>query len=103
MTHETLCQQAAARLRQAAIREDYGEVQAAAADYRREVEAAVAARQPHEPPPVEMVREAMALTKWALRVVGSARARANDKLNQVSAVLRYRPAAPRPSTWNLEG
>lgn len=103
MIDSTVREQAANRLRRAVTREAYGEVHAAIADYRREVEAALAAWHADEPPPVEVVREAMDLTKWALRVVRGARARTSDKLDQVSAVLRYRPAAaPRP-TWKLEG
>ena len=103
MTNEILRQQAADRLRRAVTREAYDEVQTAIADYRREVEAALAAWHPDEPPPVEVVREAMDLTKWALGVVRAARARTSHKLDQVSAVLRYRtPALPRPN-WRLEG
>jgi hypothetical protein len=103
MTNNTLRQKAADRLRRAVTRQAYDEVQAAIADYRREVEAALAAWHADEPPPVEVVREAMDLTKWALQVVRAARARTSNKLDQVSAVLRYRPTvAPRP-TWKLEG
>jgi len=103
MTTEHLRQQAADRLRRAVTREAYDEIHAAIADYRREVEAALAAWHADEPPPVEVVREAMDLTRWALQVVRAARARTSDKLDQVSAVLRYRlAAAPRP-TWKLEG
>lgn len=103
MISEQLRQQAADRLRRAVTREAYDEVQAAVADYRREVEAVVAAWRPGEPPPVEVVREAMDLSKWALRMVRTARARTSRKLDQVSAVLRYRTAsAPRP-TWKLQG
>ncbi len=103
MTNERLRQQAADRLRRAVTREAYDEVQTAIADYRREVEAALAAWNRDEPPPVEVVREAMDLTKWALRVVHAARARTSDKLNQVSAVLRYRAAGQPGPTWRLEG
>jgi len=103
MSNDTLRQQAADRLRRAVTREVYDEVQTAIADYRREVEAAIAAWRPDEPPPVEVVREAMDLTKWALRVVRAARARTSDKLDHVSAVLRYRAAAPPRPTWRLEG
>jgi len=103
MTKDTLRQQAADRLRRAVTREAYDEVQTAIADYRREVEAALAAWNRDDPPPVEVVREAMDLTKWALRVVRAARARASDKLDQVSAVLRYRVATPPRPTWRLEG
>jgi len=103
MSNESLRQQAANRLRLAVTREAYDELQTAIADYRREVEAAIAARQPDGPPPVEVVREAMDLTKWALRVVRAARARTSDKLDQVSAVLRYRAAGPTRPTWRLEG
>ena len=103
MSTESLRQQAADRLRRAVAREAYDEVHQAIAEYRREVEAVVAAWRPGEPPPVEVVREAMDLTQWALRVVRAARARTSNKLDQVTAVLRYRiPLPPRP-TWKLEG
>ncbi len=103
MSTENFRQQAADRLRRAVTREAYDEVHEAIADYRREVEAVVAAWRPGTPPPVEVVREAMDLTQWALRVVRAARARTSDKLDQVSAVLRYRiPLTARP-TWKLEG
>ena len=103
MTSEYLRQQAADRLRRAVTREAYEEVQTAVAEYRREVEAALAAWHAGEPPPVEVVREAMDLTKWALQVVRSARARTSDKLDQVSAVMRYRPDTPPRPIWKLEG
>ena len=103
MTSENLRQQAADRLRRAVTREAYDEVHAAVADYRRQVEAAIAAWRPDEPPPLAVVREAMDLTSWALRVVRAARARTSGKLDQVSAVLRYRAAAPPRPTWKLEG
>jgi len=103
MINDTLRQQAADRLRRAVTREAYDEVHTAIADYRREVEAALAAWNRDEPPPVEVVREAMDLTQWALRVVRAARARTSDKLDQVSAALRYRAAAPPRPTWRLEG
>jgi hypothetical protein len=103
MTSEYLRQQAADRLRRAVTREAYEEVQTAVAEYRREVEAALAAWHAGEPPPVEVVREAMDLTKWALQVVRSARARTSDKLEQVSAVMRYRPDTPPRPIWKLEG
>ena len=103
MIDDTLRQQAADRLRRAVTRESYDEVQTAIADYRREVEAALAAWNRNEPPPVGVVREAMDLTNWALQVVRAARARTSNKLGQVSAVLRYRGAAPPRPTWRLEG
>jgi hypothetical protein len=103
MTHENLRQQAA-RLRQTVCAEAYDEAEAAIKDYRREVEAVLEAWPPTEPPPLEVVREAMDLTNWALRVVRSARARTSDKLEQVSAVLRYRSNLPSPTPrWKLEG
>jgi len=103
MIDSTVREQAANRLRRAVTREAYDEVQSAIAEYRREVEAALAGRQPGDPPPVEVVREALDLTKWALRVVRAARSRTSDKLDQVSAVLRYQPSHPRRPTWRLEG
>ena len=103
MTHSTLRQEAADRLRCAVTREAYGEVHQAIAEYRREVEAVVAAWHPGKPAPVDVVREAMDLTEWALRAVRAARARTGQKLNQVATVLQYRPLVrPRP-TWKLEG
>ncbi len=96
-------QRAADQLRRAVTRQAFDEVEAAVANYRREVEAAIAAWHPGEPPPVDIVREAMDLTRWALRMVRASRARTNHKLEQVSAVLRYRfTATPRPQ-WKLEG
>jgi hypothetical protein len=103
MTNEHLRKEAANRLRRAVVSEAYDDVETSLADYRREVEAALAAWSPSEPPPLEIVREAMDLTTWALRVIRSARAHTSDKLDQVSAVLRYRAAAPPRPTWRLEG
>ena len=103
MINETLRQQAAGRLRLAVTREAYCEVHQAIADYRREVEAVVAAWHPGEPAPVDVVREAMDLTEWALRAVRTARARTGQKLDQVATVLQYHPVIrPRP-TWKLDG
>ena len=65
MMNETLRQQAADRLRRAVTREAYDEVQVAIADYRREVEATIAAWHPDEPAPVEVVREAATLLMLA--------------------------------------
>src|SRR5215467_1862432 len=103
MTQTNTRLQAADRLRRAVTVEAYDEVHAAIADYRREVEAALAAWRPGEEPPVEIVREAMDLTKWALRVVRRARARTSEKLDQVTAVLHYHPAADPSPNWKLEG
>jgi len=103
MTQSNRLQQAADRLRRTITREAYDEVHKAIADYRREVEAAIAAWQPDAPPPVDVVREAMDLTKWALRMVRAARARSSDKLDQVSVVLHYRATVPPRRTWKLEG
>ena len=103
MRKETLRQEAANRLRRAVTREDYNEVQTAVADYRREVEAEIAAWQRDQPAPVDVVREAVDLTRWALTSLRAARARNGQKLDQVSAVLRYHsPAQARP-TWRLDG
>jgi hypothetical protein len=103
MINENLRREAADRLRRAVVSEAYDDVQTALADYRREVEAALAAWSSNEPPPLEVVREAMELTNWALRVVRSARARTSNKLEQVSAVLRYRMLASPAPRWKLEG
>jgi hypothetical protein len=102
MTNEGLRHDAADRLRRAVVAEAYEQVDTALADYRREVEAALAASS-NEPPPRAIVREALDLTNWALRVVRSARAHTSDKLEQVSAVLRYRTLAPTMPRWKLEG
>ncbi len=103
MTSEDLRQQAADRLRRAVTREAFDEVPAAVINYRREVEAVLAAWHPPEPPPVEVVREARDLTNWALRMVRASRARTSRKLDQVSAVLQYRSAAPCRPSWKLQG
>jgi hypothetical protein len=102
MTNENLRKEAAERLRRAVASEAYDDVQTALKDYRREVEAAVSAWSSPEPPPLEVVREAMELTNWALRVVRASRARTRDKIEQVSAVLRYRTLASPPPRWKLE-
>ena len=94
---------AADRLRRAITVEAYDEVQAALADYRREVEAAVAALQAHAPAAVDVVREAIDLTEWALRILRSARARTGSRLQQVSVVLRYHPSSRALPNWKLEG
>lgn len=103
MKNENLRKEAADRVRRAVVSEAYDDVQEALADYRREVEAVLAAWSANEPPPLEIVREAMDLTNWALRVVRSARARTSEKLEQVSAVLRYRMLASPAPRWKLEG
>ena len=103
MTNDNLRKQAAERLRQAVASESYEDVQTALADYRREVEAAVSAWSSPEPPPIEVVREALDLTNWALRVVRCSRARTRDKIGQVSAVLRYRMLLSPSPRWKLEG
>ncbi len=103
MTNDNLRKEAAERLRHAVVSEAYDDVEAALVDYRREVEAAVSAWSSPEPPPIEVVREAMDLTNWALRVVRSSRARTRDKIEQVSAVLRYRTLASPSPRWKLEG
>ena len=103
MTNENLRREAAERLRRAVASEAYDDVETALADYRREVEAAVSAWSSPEPPPTEVVREAMDLTNWALRVVRCSRARTRDKIEQVSTVLHYSTPASPPPRWKLEG
>jgi hypothetical protein len=103
MSNPDLRREAADRLRRAVVAEAYDDVETALTDYRREVEAALAAWSPIQPPPRAMVREALDLSNWALRVVRSARAHTSDKLEQVSAVLRYRALAPTMPRWKLEG
>jgi hypothetical protein len=103
MNNENLRKEAANRVRRAVVAEAYDEVPAALADYRREVEAVVAAWCEPDPPPLGVVREAMDLTNWALLEVRSARARTGDKLKQASAVLQYHKTASPTPHWKLEG
>jgi hypothetical protein len=103
MEPESSRQEAVARLRQVVAAEDYAAVEAALADYRRQVDAAVASWPPDAPPPAELAREADELMHWALQVVRSARTRARDQLEQATAILGYcQPAAPAP-TWKVDG
>lgn len=96
-------QAAAARVRQVIAAEDYENVKGALADYRQQVDAAVASWPPDAPPPVEMAREADEMMRWALLVVRSARTRARDQLDQAAAVLGYcHPDLPKPH-WKIDG
>jgi hypothetical protein len=103
MEPETSRLEAAARLRQVVAAEDYENVEAALAGYRRQVEAALANRPPDAPPPAELAREADELMHWALQVTRSARTRARDQLNQAAAVLGYCHPSPPAPTWKIDG
>jgi hypothetical protein len=96
-------EEAAARLRQVVASEDFSEVQAALAEYRRHLDASLAAWPPDGPPPAELARESRELTQWALRVTRAARARISQALDQVAAAQRYRRPAPPTATWKTEG
>ena len=103
VSHETSRLEAAAKLRQVVAAEDYENVEAALAGYRRQVEAALANWPPDAPPPAELKREADELMHWALQVVRSARTRARDQLDQAAAVIGYcHPSKPAP-TWKIDG
>ena len=103
MTSETLLQETAERLRKALTCQAYDDAQAALDDYRRLVEAAVAAHLAGAPSSTELAREVDDLMQWSLRVVRVARAQARDQLEQVSAVLRYFSPAPHIQTWKVDG
>jgi hypothetical protein len=103
MEPETLRQEAAARLRQVVAAEDYENVEAALAGYRRHVEAALANWPPDASPPTDLAREADELMHWALQVVRSARTRARDQLDQAAAVLGYCHPSPSAPTWKIDG
>lgn len=101
--HETSRREAAAKLRQVVAAEDHENVEGALAEYRRQVDAALANWPPDAPPPAELAREADELMHWALQVTRSARTRARDQLDQAAAVLGYcHPSKPAP-TWEIDG
>ena len=103
MSHETSRREASAKLRQVVAAEDYENVEGALAEYRRQVEAALANRPPDAPPPAELAREADELMRWALQVTRSARTRARDQLDQAAAVLGYCHSSPQAPTWKIDG
>jgi len=103
MINETLRQQTAERLRKALTSQAYDDAQAALDDYRRLVEAAVAAHAAGAPSPAGLAQEVDDLMQWSLRVVRVARAQTRDQLEQVSAVLRYFSPAPPSRTWKVDG
>ena len=103
MSSETVRHEAIARLRQVVAAEDYAGLDGALAEYRRQVEAALAALPADAPPPTELEREADELMRWALLVVRSARTRARDQSDQAAAVLGYcHPDLPKPH-WKIDG
>ena len=97
MTEKTGYREAAARLRHGVVSGDYGDVAIALADYRREVDAAVADGH------TALAGEAAELTRWALQVVQAARETTRHQYDQVSAVLRYHQPAQSDPTWKMEG
>jgi hypothetical protein len=103
MTSAALRQEAVIKLRRAVASCAYDEVQAAAAEYRRHVDEAVATRPAGGPPPMELAREAEELIRWSLQAVRAARAQARNQYDQLSAVLRYRNPQRQLSTWNIDG
>lgn len=103
MTREALRYETAERLRKALTSQAYDDAQAALDDYRRLVEAAVAAHPAGAQPPTELEQEVDELMQWALRVVRVARAQTRDQLDQVSAALGYFSPAPRTQAWKMDG
>jgi hypothetical protein len=100
---ENLCRETAARLRKAITSGAYDDAQSALAEYSAQVDAIVAARPPDEPPPLDLVREAHLLARWALRMVRVARGQARLQSDQASAALGYRDPAPPTQSWNIDG
>jgi len=103
MTSEVLRYETAERLRRALVEEAYDEAQGALAEYRCHIDAALAAHPAGAPPPLKLAQQAGELMQWALSVVHVARARGRDRLEQVSAVLRYLSASPQAPTWKVDG
>jgi hypothetical protein len=103
MSSATSREEAAARLRQVVASENFSEVRAALAEYRRHFDASVAAWPSDGPPPIELARESLDLMEWALRAARAARARTSQALNQVLAAQRYHRPAPPAATWKTEG
>ena len=102
-TDENLCRETAARLRKAVASGDYDDAQTALAEYTGQVDAVVAARRADEPWPLDLVREAHLLTRWALRMVRVARGQARLQNEQASAALGYREPAPPTQSWKIDG
>ena len=103
MTSETLRHETAERLRKALTSHSYDNAQAALDDYRRLVDATVAAHPSDAQPPAELAQEVDDLMQWSLRVVRVTRAQTRDQLDQVSAALRYFSPAPPTQTWKIDG
>jgi hypothetical protein len=97
MTEKLGYREAAARLRHSVVSGDYSEVSIALAEYRREVDAAVAGG--HK----ALAGEAAELTRWALQVVQTARESTRQQYDQVSTILRYHEPAQSVPTWKMEG
>jgi hypothetical protein len=102
MTSECLRQETVERLRQAAVSEEYDEVRAALADYRRHVDEAVAAWPPDGPPPTDLASEADQLMRYVLQVTRAARAQTSYALDQASTVSHYLYHLQSP-TFKAEG
>jgi hypothetical protein len=103
MISETLRHETADRLRKALTSRAYDDAHSALDDYRRLVEAAVAAHPPGAPPPAELAQEVDDLMQWSLRLVRVTRAQTRDQLDQVSAALRYFSPASHIQTWKMDG
>ena len=103
MSSDIFVHETATRLRQAVAAEAFDSVQVALADYRRHVEAVLAAWPPDAPPPVELAQQANELMQWALQTVRCSRARTRDDLEQVAAALGYHGHSPLVHTWKVDG
>jgi hypothetical protein len=103
MTGETMRQETADRLRKALTSRAYDDAQAALDDYRRLVEAAVAAHPAGADASAELAQEVDELMQWSLRVVRVTSAQTRDQLDQVSAALGYFSPVPHAQTWKVHG
>lgn len=95
--------QAAQRLRQAVTSGAYDDVEAAIADYRKNVDAEMSDAQPHERLPHDVAREADELFQWALQVVRAARSQGQDQCDRFFAIQRYRHPDKQVRTWKVDG
>ena len=103
MADENQCREAAARLRKAVTSGAYDDARTALAEYTRQVDAILASRRADEPWPLDLVREAHLLTRWALRMVRVAHGQARLQNEQASAALGYRDPAPPTQSWKIDG
>ena len=103
MTGQSLRQETAERLRKALTSRAYDNAQAALGDYRRLVEAAVAAHPFGAQPPTDLAQEVGDLMQWSLSVARVTRAQTRDQLDQVSAALGYFSPVPHTQTWKVHG